>query len=420
MRTATTGIFHELTTEGGAKSVSITPAAQLQPANFVISGINPMTDDMRNMLLRIWLNVTTTFDPDAAGDAVNWDKFYKGLASAQVTAQPFGTPYPHTHTRGAVLGHLIQVVGLGYSYPQGARAQIPGSTDTDVTIDLFYAIPFALECLDNPMETAQWVGFYDGGTVEAMIAASTVYNGDYAGAVIKAPTTVRCLAETLPSKKAQIGVPFQWRERVIAGGGSSPVLTNVGGETSLDGLAPGCGLAGLWWLTNATGIGLDGPDGVDNFTSLALTWRGQKNIQNLDGLFHAQKVATERRVGPVAGLGTTIIADTAGWPRTMAGAQNNRPSADAEQLFLPLIVPGRGLQTSKVQRVLGNLQVDFGVTTAIASPHRFVSLELCEFSESKVAQLAALGRFGGVAHKRDPGGKGDGKSLRYTALEFEG
>lgn len=422
MRAYTSPLWSELTTDGGSKTVSIIPAASLQPGRFVISGIEPrIPSGERVYLTRLWPHITTTFDPDAVGDAVNWDKLPKVLSSVEVVAEVFGTPYPHTHTRGSVIGALIQVIGLGYAYPEGARAQIPGSTDADVTLDIFYCLPFAHECLDDPMETAQWVGFYDGGTVEMLVAPSTVFDGDYAGAVIKAPTTLRVLAETQPSKRNFIGVPFQWRERQIAGGGSSPVMKNVGGETSLNGVAPGAGLAGCWWLANPTGIGLSGPDGVDNFLSISLPWKGQKSIQNLDGFFHTTRIHAERRVGPISGIGADLaLADTAGWPNTMASGPNNRPSANAQAMFLEIIGPGRGLKTSKVMRVLGDLQTDFQVTTPITDPHRFVTFELMEFTDSQVQALAALGRFGGgQAKRRDPGGEGTPSQLRYTAIEFE-
>ncbi len=421
MRAYTSPLWSELTTEGGSKSVSIIPSASLNPGKFVISGIEPrIPSGERVYLTRLWPHMSTTFDPDAVGDAVNADKLWKMLASVEVVAEVFGTPYPHTHTRGVVLGNLIQVIGLGYAYPEGARTQIPGSTDADVTLEQFYVLPFAHEVLDDPMESAQWVGFYDGGTVEMMVAPSTVFDGDYAGAVIKAPTTLRVLAETQPSKRNFIGVPFQWRERQVAGGGSSPVMKGVGGETSLNGVAPGCGIAGCWWLANPTGIGLGGPDGVDNFLSISIPWRGQKSIQNLDGFFHHTRLAAERRVGPISGIGADLaLADTGGWPNTMASAPNGRPSANPQAMFLELIGPGRGLQTSKVMRTLGDLQTDFQVTTPITDPHRFVTFELMEFTPEQMSSLAQLGRFGGEGKRRDPGGTGNTSQLRYTAMEFE-
>jgi len=418
MRYGTTPLTYELTSEGGSKSISITPGSSGQPGKFVVSGIDPRIADMRNYLNRIYFHLNFVFDPDAAGNAVSWDKLYKALTSVEVFSPVMGTVYPHKHTRGAVLGHLIQVVGLAYYYPQGARTQIPASTDTDVTIDLFYALPIAHECLTNPMETAQWAGFFDGGTVEGIMAVSTIFDGDYAGAVTKT-ATMRAQVETLPSPAEFIGVPFQWRERQIAGGGTSPVLKNVGGETSLNGVRPGCGLAGMYWLTNATGIGMGGPDGVDNLTAVGMTWRGQKQTQNLDPYFHALRNLSEKRTGPVSGVGSSPINDGAGWPFTMDSTPNNRPAASAESLFLPLVTPGTELQTSKVQRVLGDLQVDFQVTDAITNPHQFVTFELMEWDEGQAQSMAVLGRFAGVAKRKGSKSGAAEKALRYTAIEFE-
>lgn len=420
MRHFTTGGFHELTTDGGSKTISITPGAAPVSGKFLIGGIDPRTDGRRNYVIKITPHLNIVFDPDAAGSAVSWDKLYKGVSSIEIFSPVMGTIYPHKHTRGAVAGHLIQVLGLGYAYPQGSRTQIPASTDTDVTLDLFYAMPIAHECFADPMESAQFVGFFDGGSVEVTVAASTVYDGDYAGAVTKTGT-LRCVVETQPSPRNFIGVPFQWREREIAGGGTSPALQNVGGETSLNGVQQGCGLAVLAWLTNATGIGLNGPDGIDNITALGLPWRGQKQVSNLDGFMQSLRNQTERRVGPVAGTGTTIIADGAGWPSTMDSTTqvDNRPSANSQAMFFPVVMPGRAVATAKLQRILGNISLDMLVTDAITNPHRPVTLELMEWHPDTVVAMAQSGGFSGVGRKRAIGGGGSAKELRYCAIEFD-
>lgn len=423
MRHNTTPLTYELTSEGGSKTVAITPGAAAQSGKFVVSGIPPRLQDMRTYLTRFYPHVFLTLDTDAAGNAVNWDKLPKVLTSAEAISPVMGNVFPHFHTQGATLMHLISVVALAYEYPQGARTQIPASTDADYNVDLFYVIPLAHECLADPLETAQWSGFFDGGTVEMIIAPSTVYEGDYAGAVTKAPLTLRCIAEVLPSPREFLGVPFQWRRRQIAGGGSSPLLKNVGGETSLNGISPGAGVAGMYWLTNAAGIGLGGPDGVDNITSITVDWRGQKNVQNLDGFFHWTRIVQEKRTSPISGQGAAGAAqlDTANWPRTMAAVGVNRPSQDAEQMFLPIITPGRELHTSKTQRVLGDLQIDFTSTVAFTDPHEFMTFELLEFNEQQANSMAQLGLFEGEPSRKalNPQG-GKESAFRYTAIEFGG
>lgn len=421
MRDNVTPRFKDLTASG-SNTISVTPGTAAVPAKFETSGIRPReANGFWNYLTRFWQNTTLTFDPDAAGNAVHWDKLYKGVQSVELVSKDLGVIYSHQNTRGAVLGHLIQVVGLGYQYPQPARTQIPASTDSDVTIDLTYCIPLSHDVLAKPIETAQWVGFFDNGTLEIIMAASSVYDGDYAGAVYKAPTTLRAVAEYVQSPDQALGVPFQWQDREITGGGDSPILRQVGVKTGWEGTSPGCGLMVLAWLSNATGIGLGGPDGVDNITNIEIPWLGQENLKNLDGFYyHLRKVTG--KFGPRSGIGTTIVPDGAGWPTTMAVTTevDNRPSANAQQMFLPILMPGHQMETSKAPRVLGDLTVSFNHTAAVSASHRFVTWELMEFSEQQVAALAMKAGFSGSADRKQLRNSdvGDYGKLRYTRVIF--
>lgn len=419
MRDHTTSIRQEIKSSGST-SVALTPGASQQLANFGITGIPAVTDKKLNYALRFTGHCTTVFDPDAAGNAVNADKLAKVMASWRLRSPLMGEVFPQAHTRGSVLYHVIDVLANGYRYHQSARAQLPASTDSDVTLDIFYELPLSYEVLKKPHETAQWVGFFDGGELEGTLDISTILDGDYAGAVLKATTALRAWVDYVPMPDRSLGVPTQWVERVIAGGGSNPILTGMGQSSQLTGVRPGCGLGWLCWLTDATGIGLSGPDGVDNFTSVELPWRDQKNLLNLDGLFLELRKATGGRVGPIAGLGTTIAHDGSGWPYTMADTPSNRPAASSQSLFLPLVFPGKDFETSKLQRVTGNLQVNFGVTAAISSSHRFVSWEFMEFDDVQVDKMfRAMGvdpAFHNFGRKALLDNEPDPEKLRYTRI----
>ena len=383
MRDHTSPIRAELKS-AGSESVALTPGTGQQRATFNIVGIDPVTDGKRNYAQAFWCHCTTVVDPDAAGNAINADKLAKVMASLRLQSPLLGEVFPQAHTRGAVLYHIIQVVACGYRYPQAARAQIPASTDTDVTIDLFYLMPLSYETLKKPHETAQWVGFFDQGVLEGTLDVSTILDGDYAGAVLKATTALRAWVEYLPSPDNSLGVPVQWVDREIAGGGSSPILQGVGQQTQLNGVRPGCGLAWMSWLTDATGIGLGGPDGVDNITAIEIPWRNQKNLRNLDPFFLELRRIVGGRVGPISGLGTTIMHDGGGWPFTMADTPSNRPAASSQSMFLPIVAMGRDSETSKFQRVQGNLQVNFTVTAAISTSHRFLTCEFMEYDDPQI------------------------------------
>ena len=419
MRDKSTSLYKELTA-AGTESVSLTPGSSAATASFNISGIDPAVEDMLNYASAFWIHLQQTFDADAAGSAVDFDKLYKGLQSARLFSPWLGEVFPAKHTRGAVLGHLIQVVANGYAYPQPARAQIAASTDADTTIDLYYMLPLSYDVLQNPHETAQWVGLFDQGTVDATIDTTAVYDGDYAGAVTKAPCTVRSWVEYFPDEDRFLGVPVQWREREVTGGGTSPILKSVGGETSLTGVERGCGMMVLAWLGNPTGIGLAGPDTVEKITQVEMPWRSQRLLKNTDPLFIDLRRKALRRVGPVAGVGSSPIHDGGGWPNTMAATPNNRPNANTAAMFLPLVFPGRDFKTSKAQRVYGDLTVNFATSATISSAHRFVSCELMEFTEERAVTLLGLMGVQNPANSTRAtiaGASGvDGKKLRYTRI----
>jgi hypothetical protein len=392
-RDHTTPIVQELTSSG-SESVTLVPGSTTQTGTFNIAGIDPVTDGKRNYATGFWGHLQTVFDADAAGNAISADKLGKCMSSWRLFSPILGEVFPSKHTRGSVLYNLIQVMALGYNQSQPARAQIAANTDADTTIDLYYFLPLSYEFLKKPHEASQWVGFFDQGLLEGSLDVSTALDGDYSGGVLKATTQLRAWVEYMPSPDIALGVPVQWREREIAGGGSQPTLVGVGQETQLTGVRPGCGLAFLGWLTDATGIGLGGPDGVDNITQFELPWRNQKLVRNLDPVFLNLRRSTAHRVGPVAGTGSTIIHDGAGWPSTMDSTPNNRPGANSQQLMLPLVFPGLDAETSKFQRVNGNLKINFTTTAAISSAHKFLT---CEFMEYEDRQVDTMFRAMGVS-----------------------
>lgn len=421
MRNHSTPLFRQLSA-AGTRAPTVVPGADIQSVTFNLIGLPPVTGDMRNYVLNFILRLTTVLDPDAAGDAVNFDKLAKGLSSARLHTPILGEQYQTAHTRGAVLQHLIDVVGAGYCTPQPARAQIPTNTDADVTIDLYYTLPIALEFLQKPHETSQFIGLYEQGELEARVSASTIFDGDYAGAVIKATTTVRAWCEYIPSPDNHIGVPFQFREYVVPGNSTEFTLRGVGGSTGLKGVAnDGCGLAMLAWLSDATGIGLSGADGVDEINRIDIPFRSQHSIDTVEPFFSALRRMVGHRVGPVAGVGSSPIHDGAGWPYTMAATPNNT-LANAQALFLPLVMPGKNFETSKAQHVRGDVSINLGFGTTPSGSSRFVSLELLEYD---VPQLEAITRAMGLdparvnPSKKAYNGPGTTKQLRYTRIELD-
>jgi hypothetical protein len=407
-------LFKEVNATGN-QSVSLTPAAGIQTATWAVAGLPPLTAGMKNYVRNFWQTATITFDPDAAGNAVRMDQLWKGCAALRLHTEWLGEVQPFNMTRGAVVGNIISVIHNGYQITQPARIEIPASTDSDVTLVLYFPSPFECELFKKPQELAPWQGFFNGGTLEFQLAASNVFDGDYAGAVTKAPVTIQAFSEYFPSPDHALHVPFQWRERVITGGGSFILLKAVGQESQLVGVQQGAGLVCMFWMTDAPGVGLAGPEGVDAITSVEIPWRGQLLTQNIDGFWLCLRRAAQHRVGPVSGLGTTIIHDGAGWPTTMADTPNGRFSASANQMFLPIIAPGLDFETSKAQRVNGDLPITINFSGAVSGAHRVLTMELLEWNDDQRARLAAgMGCAGWEQRRKGLGPDADDNQLRYT------
>lgn len=421
MRNHSTPLYRQLSA-AGTRSPSVTPSAtDVSSVTFNLIGLPPVTQDMRNYVTAFCVKVTQTIDTDAAGSAINFDQLYKGVSSMRIFSPLLGEPYQAAHTRGAVLGHFIQVLGAGYTYPQCARAQIPASTDADYTVDLYYVLPVSLEFLQKPHETSQYIGLYEQGELEVRIATTAAYDGDYAGAVTKSPCTLRAWLEYLPSPDNFIGVPFQFKEYVVPGSSTEFILRGVGGGSGLKGIAnEGCGLAALAWLTDATGIGLAGADGVDEINRIDLPFRSQQSVDIVDPLFSMlRRMLAGKRVGPISGVpAATPAHDGSGWPYTQAATPNNSLS-NAQAMFLPLVMPGINFETSKAQHVKGDVSLNIGFGTVPSGSSRFVTLELLEFD---VPQAEAITRAMGLnPDKVNPSKKAynqsaNAKKLRYTRI----
>lgn len=420
MKNHTTPLYRQLAGAGG-KTITVVPdTANLQSAIFNLAGLPAVTGDMRNYVQNIVMRLTTVVDTDAAGSAVNFDQLYKCANSFRVNSPLLGDSYPAQHTRGPVVAHWHQILGAGYNgYPQPKRIQIPTNVDADYTVDLYYVLPYSFEGFVKAHETAPFIGWFEQGELEARLGLSTVLDSDYAGAVLKATTTWRAWIEYLPSPDNAIGVPFQFREYIVPGSTTEFTLRGIGSSIGLKGIAnTGCGLVALAWLTDATGIGLAGADGVDEINRIDIPFRSQVSTDIVDPYFLSLRRTTGKVGFGGALAATTFVHDGGGWPYTLAATPDNT-LANAQAMFLPIIMPGEDFETSKAQHVKGDQVVNIGFGTAPSGSSRFVSLELLEYDVPQLGMLtAAMGlNPANVSPKRKlSNGPATAKQARYTRI----
>ncbi len=419
MRNHTLAKIHELVSTGG-KNPSFTPGTSVQTAQFLMNSL-PVGKDgklwyyLTAIVVKVVFRITQS---GGAGAAMNPDQLYKVLQSVQVQCPLLGQLFLHANTRGATLGNIIQRYGNGYSSLHN-RAQVAAANgNTDVT--LYFRIPFAYEFLRKPHETSPWTGFLEGGTLEIKLDTSTVFSADSPAVVTAAPCSMRAWMEMIPSPEAVIHTPSHWREHITPGNSTKAVIQDMGSADGLQGIdqSKGVGLAVLHYLTDATNIGLNGPDGADNITGVDIPWRNQDRIDSPDSMVNAmfghQGTSRQTRNG---------THDGAGWPYTIAATPNGDLN-DAQALVFPLCAPGRDCETSKLQTVSGAKEINFSYTSTPSGSYRFLGMYFPVFDDNYMATLIARiapgssGRVRAKTLNKQAGGvRGVGK-LAYTRTKI--
>lgn len=421
MKKRGTARFVDLTATG-QNVISLTPDTAAQAGRWETGNV-PVRDSRGwfNYVRRFWQNVTFTIDqPASGGSVINWDMLGRAVQSMELVSPDLGTIYSHQHTRGPVIQHLITPISLGYSQVQ-TRSQI-AAADNDYLCQLLTLMPLSNECLKLPDESAQAAVFFQNGTLTTLFAPANIFASTSAGSATES-VQLRAVAEYFATPDKYLGAPYQWQDREIQGGGDSPILRSVGQQTGWQDMRAGCGIAGLWWLTNAPHIGLGGNAGTDSITQISIQALDQPALRNLDPYYWT--LSLTKRVATRGLLGATIATGETGWPRTIASQPDGsvRPASNPNNLFLPIITPSDDAESSKFPRWSGDLQVNFNFSpTTPTTPHRFVTLEALEFGEVAVSRLAQRAGFGTAVKRRaaTPGGEIlDPGQLRYTAIEFD-
>lgn len=387
MKVFTTPKIHELVSTAG-KNPSVVPSASAPTTATFLLNTLPTGKQGRfwYYVQALLIKMITTFDQAAAGGSVvNPDKLWKVLASAQVQCPILGELYPHRNTRGAVLGNIIQTLGLGYqAFPLNAQI---ASTDGDTTVTLYYRMPFALEFLKKSHETSPWTGLLEGGTVEVKCDVTTVFDGDSTGAVIKAPTNFRAWLELQPQPEAVIHTPMHIREYLLPGSTTRHQLLDMGAPDGLKGcdISKGAGLAFLGQLMNPTGIGLAGATTFDIITGFDVPWRDQDRIDVPESIFTSLYAMKKRSISTGGGgvKGTTITNDL-GWPFSIASSNSadftsTGDNSHSGAMFVPFVTPGYEIETSKLQSVKGARDINVTYSATPAGQQRFLSMEFPVF-----------------------------------------
>jgi len=436
MRNHTTAKLYELVSQQG-KNPTVTPGTAPQSVQFLMQNLPTSKEG------KFWYYVTAICfklvvridQPGSGGTALTNDQLWQIVQSVQVQCPILGQTYTHQNTPGALLGNIIQYMGL--SYNRAPVHELIPSSDGDTDVTLYYRIPYAFEFLCKPHETSPWAGFFEGGTVEIKIDVESVLAGISTGSVIQTPCNLRCWIEVIPSPEPCIHVPFNWRLHQTPGNSTRQVIQDIGSPDGLQGIdmSKGVGMATLLYLMepedgsgNSLGLGIGGNTHADNIVSYDIPWRDQDRVDIPDGPFmNLIAQMGNNRLAPADSSSASFGASAnGGFPYAQA-AQAQGSLNDPGAMFFPLVTPGRDTETSKLQTVMGPKESNYtygsdGIPSGI---NKFLGLYFATFDEQFLHGLAARiapGMEGKIVAKtlqKQKGGKWGVGKLQFVRAKIE-
>lgn len=375
----------------GSTTIALTPAATQVSGEFTVQAPKGGISGAWPIALGAMLKLAVGIDqPSSGGSAIYADDLPQIMAGYNVQSPWLGTLHERNTMTGPIAKHLVEFVGAGYTYTDGAMVVIP-STDGDTSVVLYQWLPFAQEAFERPHHFGWWLGWLTSTTITAYLAPATTIAAVSTGATIEAPCTLYCWIDYVVSSELIMPTVAQWHlYQQAASGGNTMLIQGIGTKHGLEDVEDGCRLAGLYELFSVKAMG--GATTSDNVTSIQCAQIGMDITQNVDSFYAAYRRCIGGHRGPIALSATDPVTDRAGDPYTMqAGPQAALPGAYA--MYLPVRSPGRDQQISKVLRFGGDMEIVQTFTTPPTSgKHSWVTLELRELGKQKKKEL--VGRTG--------------------------
>lgn len=396
MKLTTAPLFVDLDSSGN-NAPTVTPAATVQPLTFTISGLEGRTEDLWNYIQATWVRVTWTLTQASSATVCNRDKLFGVVDSFNSYSQVLGDVVAQRSGQGAAVGLVDQVLGGGYEFPTPMANQV-SATPADYTIDTYFRIPYALDCLGRPQDTGIWAPLFEKGKLVVNMSPTTADFFQTKASIKASAATVRSWLEVVPFATPQIHAPSKFVRYEFNTAGTQLKLNSFGAGDGMLGVNPGARLSFLAWLSSNNLLG--GVDTIEKWSRISLAWRHQKVTNNPDALM-AAFLATVRTRGRVVGSEGSTVTDDSGWPYQM-GATVANSVLDSEGLFYPIVWPGSNANISGFQKQVGDLQIDAGFTSNPNGTHVFRTLEHYQWQTAMVARIMGMMGYDTKSYTAEP------------------
>jgi hypothetical protein len=342
--------------------------------------------------------------PGAGASVVEWEDWFNfTYDSFDVNVPLLGNTHQRDTYQAILSKHVIEFVSTGYTYTDGARAQIPTAAGNHFLV-VYQVIPMANENADRPQHSAFWLGWLNAAKVQAWMATAASPNSFSTGATITS-ATVRGWIEYVVSDELIMPVLMQWnRYTAPAGGQTNHFLTGIGTARGLNDVKDGSRICGMFEMSSGSNMG--GATTPDQYTSMLIPQFSQDQTVNLDAYFAGYRRVMNGHHGVISkGPSATevVVEDAKGNPqRNNTSFPDGSPpsrlnSADAR--YIPIRAPGRNMQLSKQLKFFGDLKRTVTFLSAAPSSGQYVWLlyEAREIGEAKKKEMVAkTGRHGSL------------------------
>jgi hypothetical protein len=262
----------------------------------------------------------------------------------------------------------------------------------------------------RPTDGACWIGWLDQTLLNFNQAVSTAIAAASTGAVIKAPTSVRCWLDYVLDNDIEIPTLGYW-QRYVMNAGNETIRALGLGSAGPKNTKPIERLVGIYELFNLLGLG--GCTTSDNITGVFAEALGISRVTNVDGLVKNFLKNTGSLRSPKGGNGASALHAGAGNPFTMGATPSNALNAST-LAYLPLRSPGRMQEITKAPKYAGDLTwTQTYTTTPVSGQHVIVVQSIREFTKDHANDLAARANRAG-APMAVPFANGEGLGTAYS------
>jgi hypothetical protein len=288
----------------------------------------------------ILLTISGTYNPNAAGSIVPWDKFIGALISSiEVSSAWHGSPVQPTMVLGRHLS-VTEYVANGFRYATRRKTAFQAAAG-NIGFDATIAVPLSARYGQMIAETSQLAKLYQTATLKVNVAPASVIIGLGGANATIVNMTARASAVLVPRQEIVLGTPTEIILHSIVAGGSNVVIQNFGRDTGFTGVK---NKGGVLWLGELTQYLDPGAAMISaNLTQFSFPWRDQVQTN------HLLAIALQQHIGmtndrPNKGSQDQSVAtrqqDFSGFPYTDLTFDNMGSLLDQSSMTVFPFVPG--------------------------------------------------------------------------------